>query len=309
MPRPNSIKLALLFLPLLSSLSLLGCDDKDKLASVEKKNTTASTAIETTPTNAKLTAAWSDLVNEYQKRMLLVPELLAVVREPYDKEQAAFAHFREARAKIGSLHASSEQLNDPQKMNAYQSAQANLDNAMYQLLEVARQYPELTSDVMYQELIEQLQREENMIAMAQNRYAQNQYAQNQYAQNNGSYDTVLNRYERRQDLATNLPKLIQPYTFDGTDVFSKVDAAKNNIDAIDMTTDNIAAEMARDPQAVAKYLAAQEKMDTALSNLMMVSEHYTELKSNAEYLRLQSALEAIHNRLMIARNTFNEELK
>lgn len=291
----------------LSLSTLIGCDNSAAPLAEEDTQTVSD---QQSPENEKLKAAWSQLVNEYQNRMLFVPELLAVVKEPYDEEQAAFAQLKEARAEIGSLHASSEQLNDPQKMNEYLTAQAELDAAISQLIDVSNRYPELTSDVSFQDLIAQMQREANMITIARN----------QYAQEGGSYDTVLNRYQRLQDLAAHLPKLIQPYTFDGEDIFNQVDVAKKNIDTISMTasmtaegmtadaiaTEGTAKDMASDPQAVDRYLAAQTQMDVALQRLMTTAEHYTELKADADFKALQSQLEQSTNRLSIARDNYTQ---
>lgn len=287
----------------LSLFTLIGCDNSAAPLTEENTQTVSD---QPSPQNEKLKAAWSQLVNEYQNRMLFVPELLAVAKEPYDKEQAAFAQMREARAEIGSLHASSDQLNDPQKMNEYLTAQAKLDAAISQLIDVSSRYPELTSDVSFQDLIAQMQREANMITIARN----------QYAQEGGSYDTVLNRHQRLQDLAAHLPKLIQPYTFDGEDIFNQVDVAKKNIGTISMTadgttvdaiaTEGTAKDMASDPQAVDRYLAAQTQMDVALRRLMTTAEHYTELTADADFKALQSQLEQSTNRLSIARDNYTQ---
>lgn len=283
----NIIKVVMIVIPLIASFNVVGCNNSNPPVPNEDQN-----SIEEAPTNEKLNNAWSTLVNENQNRMTLVPELLAVVRTPYDEEQRAFTHLQEVRAEIGGMHASAAMLDDSQKLSQYQDAQARLGVSIKQLIEVSNQYPLLTSDMVFQDLVAQIAGQEQKIALARNRYEQQ----------GGNYDSLLVHYERRQDLASILPKVIKNHTYNNESVFTQVIATTSVIDSFDVSSNT-----PEDLQAVKRYLEAQANMDTTLSNLMRLSEHYTALKSNANFLRLQTELEEIDNRLMVARSVYNEE--
>lgn len=282
----NIMKIVLIFTSL---LSLASCNDT-KSPVIEEKSSSSKSAIK----HEKLNAAWSEMIDENQKRMALIPELLTMVRIPYDREQKAFEQLREARAEVGGIQASEAMLNSPQELNDYQEAQEKLGIAIAQLIEVSNQYPKLISDATFQDFLVQLELQEKKIALARDRYKQQGV----------NYESVLLHYKRRQDLASILPKIVKNYTFNDDNVFTQITVSESTIENI-----NISSITPDDQPAVERYLEAQAKMDTAIFNLMIVQEHYTELKSNTEFLRLKSVLEKINNRRIIAHNIYKKELE
>ncbi|MCC3308387.1 LemA family protein [Psychrobacter sanguinis] len=117
-------------------------------------------------------AAWSEVVNQYQRRDDLVPNLVKVVKQYADQEQEVFTQVAEARSKAGSIQLTPETLNDPQAMENYQAAQAEMTGALSRLMAVSERYPELKSDKLFQDLQAQLEGTENRITVARNRYIQ-----------------------------------------------------------------------------------------------------------------------------------------
>ena len=120
----------------------------------------------------QVTAAWSEVVNQYQRRDDLVPNLVKVVKQYADQEQEVFTQVAEARSKAGSIQLTPETLNDPQAMENYQAAQAEMTGALSRLMAVSERYPELKSDKLFQDLQAQLEGTENRITVARNRYIQ-----------------------------------------------------------------------------------------------------------------------------------------
>lgn len=116
------------------------------------------------------TAAWSEVVNQYQRRADLVPNLVQVTQRYATHEQAVFSEVAEARAKVGSVQLAPEVLNDPQAMRQYQEAQSQMTSALSRLMAVSERYPELKADGLFQDLQAQLEGTENRIAVARNRY-------------------------------------------------------------------------------------------------------------------------------------------
>lgn len=115
-------------------------------------------------------AAWSEVVNQYQRRADLVPNLVQVVERYASHEQAVFGEVAEARAKVGSVQLTPELLNDPQAMQQYQQAQGQMTSALSRLMMVSERYPELKADALFQDLQAQLEGTENRITVARNRY-------------------------------------------------------------------------------------------------------------------------------------------
>lgn len=115
-------------------------------------------------------AAWSEVVNQYQRRADLVPNLVQVVERYASHEQAVFGEVAEARAKVGSVQLTPELLNDPQAMQQYQEAQGQMSSALSRLMMVSERYPELKADALFQDLQAQLEGTENRITVARNRY-------------------------------------------------------------------------------------------------------------------------------------------
>lgn len=115
-------------------------------------------------------AAWSEVVNQYQRRADLVPNLVQVVERYANHEQAVFSEVAEARARVGSVQLTPEALNDPQAMQQYQDAQGQMTSALSRLMMVSERYPELKADALFQDLQVQLEGTENRITVARNHY-------------------------------------------------------------------------------------------------------------------------------------------
>jgi LemA protein len=115
-------------------------------------------------------ASWSEVLNQYQRRADLVPNLVNTVKGYASQERDVFISVTEARARVGSLQATPEVLNDPQAFAKFESAQAQLSSSLSRLLVVSENYPQLKSDANFRDLQAQLEGTENRIAVARNRY-------------------------------------------------------------------------------------------------------------------------------------------
>ncbi|HNT40099.1 MAG TPA: LemA family protein [Rubrivivax sp.] len=115
-------------------------------------------------------AAWSEVVNQYQRRADLVPNLVATVKGEADFEQSTLTRVIEARAKATSIQATPELINDPAAFQKFQAAQGELTGALSRLLVVAENYPNLKANQGFQDLRVQLEGTENRITVARNRY-------------------------------------------------------------------------------------------------------------------------------------------
>ena len=115
-------------------------------------------------------ASWSEVLNQYQRRADLVPNLVATVKGFASQEQQVLLGVTNARAKVGSIQATPELVNDPQAFQRFVQAQGELTGALSRLLLVAENYPQLKSDKNFLELQAQLEGTENRIAVARNRY-------------------------------------------------------------------------------------------------------------------------------------------
>src|ERR1700704_6780047 len=120
----------------------------------------------------QIKAACSEVINQYQRRADLVPNLVNTVKGYAAQEQTIFIQVAEARASVGSIKATPELINDPQAFAKFQAAQAQLQSALSRLLLVAESYPNLKSDQNFRDLQSQLEGTENRIAVARNRYIQ-----------------------------------------------------------------------------------------------------------------------------------------
>jgi len=118
----------------------------------------------------QITAAWAEVVNQYQRRADLIPNLVETVRGFAQQEQAVLIGVTEARAKVGSVQATPEVLADPEAFARFQSAQGELSSALSRLMVVVERYPELKSDANFRDLQAQLEGTENRIAVARMRY-------------------------------------------------------------------------------------------------------------------------------------------
>jgi LemA protein len=115
-------------------------------------------------------AAWSEVLNQYQRRADLVPNLVNVVKGAAGFEQSTLVAVVEARAKASSVNATPALVNDPQAFARFESAQRELGGALSRLMVVVERYPDLKSNANFQELQAQLEGTENRIAVARMRY-------------------------------------------------------------------------------------------------------------------------------------------
>jgi LemA protein len=117
-----------------------------------------------------VTAAWSEVVNQYQRRADLVPNLVNTVRGFAAQEERVLLGVTDARARATSINVTPELLNDPEALARYQQVQGQLTGALKSLLAVAENYPQLRSNENFRDLQAQLEGTENRIAVARNRY-------------------------------------------------------------------------------------------------------------------------------------------
>lgn len=121
-------------------------------------------------TDEQIKAGWSEVLNQYQRRADLIPNLVNTVKGFAAQEQAVLLGVTEARARVGSIQATPELINDAQAFAKFQSAQGQLSSALSRLLVVAENYPQLKSDANFRDLQAQLEGTENRITVARNRY-------------------------------------------------------------------------------------------------------------------------------------------
>ncbi|HET9473371.1 MAG TPA: LemA family protein, partial [Steroidobacteraceae bacterium] len=115
-------------------------------------------------------AAWSEVVNQYQRRADLIPNLVATVKGFAAQEERVLIGVTEARAKATSIQLTPELINDPAAFARFQAAQGELTQALKSLLVTVERYPELKSDANFRDLQAQLEGTENRITVARNRY-------------------------------------------------------------------------------------------------------------------------------------------
>ncbi|MDA7418876.1 LemA family protein [Xenophilus arseniciresistens] len=117
-------------------------------------------------------AAWSEVLNQYQRRADLVPNIVASVKGEANFEQETLTRVVEARAKATSIQVTPETLNNPQAFNQFQQAQGELSSALSRLMVVAERYPQLQANQAFRDLRVTLEGTENRITVARNRYIQ-----------------------------------------------------------------------------------------------------------------------------------------
>jgi LemA protein len=117
-------------------------------------------------------AAWSGVVNQYQRRSDLIPNLVEVVKGYAAQEQRVLIGVTEARARANSIQVTPEVLNNPELFQKYQAAQGQLTQALSHLMALTENYPQLKSDQRFADLQSQLEGTENRITVARNRYIQ-----------------------------------------------------------------------------------------------------------------------------------------
>jgi len=118
----------------------------------------------------QIKASWSEVLNQYQRRADLVPNLVNTVKGFAAQEQKVLIDVTNARAKVGSIQATPELVNDPAAFQKFTQAQGELTGALSRLLVVAEAYPQLKSDANFRDLQAQLEGTENRIAVARQRY-------------------------------------------------------------------------------------------------------------------------------------------
>src|ERR1035437_3967935 len=151
--RENSMRRLWAVLAALAMLSLTNC---------------GYNAIQTNDEQVK--SSWSEVLNQYQRRADLVPNLVNTVKGFAQQEKDVLLGVTNARSKVGSIQATPELVNDPAAFQKFVAAQGELTSALSRLLVVAENYPQLKSDANFRDLQAQLEGTENRIAVARNRY-------------------------------------------------------------------------------------------------------------------------------------------
>ena len=142
-----------LLLALIAALSLSGCGYND---------------FQTLDEGVK--AAWSEVLNNYQRRADLIPNLIATVKGAADFEKSTLVELTNARASVGSIKATPELINDPEAFAKFQAVQGQMTSALSRLMVVAENYPALTATKEFGELRVELAGAENRITVARGRY-------------------------------------------------------------------------------------------------------------------------------------------
>ncbi|MEQ1417475.1 LemA family protein [Acinetobacter indicus] len=160
----NLMKKTLLMLALSSSLTLSGCGYNTLQVKDEA-----------------VTAAWSEVQNQYQRRADLVPNLVNVVKGYAAHEEQVLTEVTQARANVAGLKVDQAVLEDPALFQRYQEAQAQMTSALSRLIAVSENYPDLKANQQFRDLQVQLEGTENRIAVARNRYITTVQDFNSYA--------------------------------------------------------------------------------------------------------------------------------
>ena len=121
-------------------------------------------------TDEQIKASWAEVVNQYQRRADLIPNLVETVKGFAVQERDVLLGVTNARSKVGSIQATPELVNDPQAFARFTQAQGELSSALSRLLVVAENYPQLKSDANFRDLQAQLEGTENRITVARKRY-------------------------------------------------------------------------------------------------------------------------------------------
>ena len=123
-------------------------------------------------------AGWAEVLNQYQRRADLIPNLVNTVKGYAAQEKDVLLGVTEARARIGSIQATPELINDAQAFARFQAAQGELTSALSRLMVIVENYPQLKSDANFRDLQAQLEGTENRITVARNRYIKSVQAYN-----------------------------------------------------------------------------------------------------------------------------------
>ena len=125
-------------------------------------------------------ATWSQALNQYERRADLVPKLVSSVNAYMSQERTVLTDVTEARAQVGQINVSVNDLDDPALMQRFNQAQGELSSALSRLMAVSENYPELKSDGVVRDLMTQLEGTENRIATERGRFVQAVQAYNQF---------------------------------------------------------------------------------------------------------------------------------
>jgi LemA protein len=117
-------------------------------------------------------SAWAEVLNQYQRRADLIPNIVASVKGEVDFEQGTLTQVIEARSKATSIQVTPEMVNDPAAMAKFQAAQGEVSSALSRLMVVVERYPDLKANKAFGDLRVQLEGTENRITVARNRYIQ-----------------------------------------------------------------------------------------------------------------------------------------
>jgi LemA protein len=120
----------------------------------------------------QIKASWAEVLNQYQRRADLIPNIVSTVKGEANFEQETLRQVVDARARATAIQAAPELINDPEAFRKFQAAQTQLGGALGRLLAVSESYPSLKANQGFQELRVQLEGTENRIAVARNRYIQ-----------------------------------------------------------------------------------------------------------------------------------------
>lgn len=120
----------------------------------------------------QVNAAWSQTLNQYERRAELVPKLVNSVNAYMVNERTVLTQVTEARAKVGSIQVNAADLDNPELMARFQDAQNQLSSSLSRLLAVSENYPQLKSDGLFRDLMTQLEGTENRIATERGRYVE-----------------------------------------------------------------------------------------------------------------------------------------
>jgi LemA protein len=118
----------------------------------------------------QIKASWSEVINQYQRRADLVPNLVSIVKGEAQFEQGTLTQVIEARSRATAIQATPELVNDPEAFQKFQAAQGQLSGALSRLLVVSENYPSLKANQAFRDLQAQLEGTENRITVARNRY-------------------------------------------------------------------------------------------------------------------------------------------
>ena len=124
------------------------------------------------------TSAWAEVLNQYQRRADLIPNLVETVKGEANFEQETLSRVIEARSRATAIQVTPEMLDDPQAMERFQQAQGQLGSALSRLLAVSENYPNLKANQGFQDLRVQLEGTENRVTVARNRYIESVQAYN-----------------------------------------------------------------------------------------------------------------------------------